>query len=117
MEDVERECAIHGVSKHFIRGPGKGYRCSKCSGDAVARRRRKLKQLAVDHLGGECSSCGYRKCIEALEFHHTDPSNKDFGISNSGATRSFEKIKLELAGCILLCANCHREEHYRLRNI
>lgn len=56
--------------------------------------------------------CGYSKCIAALDFHHTDPSKKDFGISSGGYTRSFEKIKDELDKCILVCANCHRELHY-----
>jgi predicted HNH restriction endonuclease len=28
---------------------------------------------------------------------------------------NFEKVKSELDKCILLCANCHREEHARER--
>lgn len=56
-------------------------------------------------------SVGYNKCIAALEFHHLDPNEKDFGIASSGATRTFEKIKVELDKCIMVCANCHREIH------
>jgi formate-dependent nitrite reductase cytochrome c552 subunit len=52
-----------------------------------------------------------------LEFHHLEPSEKDFGIGSKGHTRSFEKIKLELDKCNLLCANCHREEHSKLRKV
>ena len=32
--------------------------------------------------GGKCIRCGYDKCLKALEFHHLDPSQKDFTISN-----------------------------------
>ncbi len=56
-------------------------------------------------------SCGYNKCLSALEFHHIDPLKKDFNISQFRTT-SFESIKKELDKCDLLCANCHREIHY-----
>lgn len=46
-----------------------------------------------------------------MEFHHKDPSKKDFGISSAGTTKSFERIKLELDKCDLLCSNCHKEIH------
>ena len=65
------------------------------------------KQKAVDYLGGKCSSCGYSKCLTALEFHHVNPSEKE--LYNSHWT--FERNKNELDKCVLLCANCHREEH------
>ena len=67
--------------------------------------------MAVSYKGGCCQVCGYDRCIEALEFHHLDPSQKDFGISKKGYTRSWEKVKEEVEKCILLCANCHREAH------
>lgn len=81
--------------------------CKKCQADRV----RKMKQKAIDYLGGSCSRCGYNKCNAALEFHHIDPSNKDITPSRLIARLSFKKIKEELDKCILLCSNCHREEH------
>ena len=36
-----------------------------------------MKQ-AVKLLGGKCCICGYDKCIDALVFHHRDPSIKEF---------------------------------------
>lgn len=77
----------------------------------VQRRREKVKHMAVEYKGGKCERCGYNKCIEALEFHHLDPSEKDFAISSKGYTRSWESVKNELDKCIMLCANCHREIH------
>ena len=55
------------------------------------------------------------KSIRALQFHHLDPTQKDFGIS--GTTKSFEKLKPELDKCVLLCANCHGEVHEGLLDI
>ena len=83
--------------------------------DAVRKRRKKLRLMAVEYKGGRCSICGYDRCLEALEFHHLDPSHKDFGISDKGYTRSWEKVKKELDQCVILCANCHREVHAGLQ--
>lgn len=75
--------------------------------------RQKIKEKAVEYKGGKCSNCGYNKCIWAFEFHHLDPSEKDFGISKY-STLSWNRIKVELDKCIMLCANCHRELHYEI---
>lgn len=82
----------------------------------VSERRRKLKDMAIEYKGGKCEKCGYNKCNGALEFHHLNPEEKDFSISSSGTTKSFERIKIEIDKCILVCANCHREIHYLNNN-
>ena len=68
------------------------------------------KEYGIKYLGGKCSSCGYDKCADALDFHHLDPSLKDV---NAKYIRSWskERIRDELDKCVLLCANCHREVH------
>lgn len=78
---------------------------------AVQIRREKVRQMAVEYKGNGCNVCGYNRCINALEFHHLDPTKKDFGISAKGYARSWEKVKKEIDKCVLLCANCHREFH------
>jgi 5-methylcytosine-specific restriction endonuclease McrA len=77
---------------------------------AVARRRRIVKQKAVQIFGGRCLRCGYNKCLRALHFHHVDPASKEFGIADKGSTRAWSKTEAELKKCILLCSNCHAEE-------
>tara|TARA_R110000824_G_scaffold242992_2_gene431633 strand:- start:94 stop:324 length:231 start_codon:yes stop_codon:yes gene_type:complete len=67
---------------------------------------------AIKLLGGKCCGCGYNKCASALEFHHTDPSKKEFIIGSCKYGRS--KMLEEAKKCILLCANCHREFHANL---
>jgi len=85
--------------------------CKSCILESNKIRQRKTKELAVAYKGGECIICGYKKCIAALDFHHIDPTSKDKDYFNqrAGLTKS---LKLELDKCVLLCANCHREEHY-----
>ena len=82
---------------------------------AVRKRRRRIREKAIEYKGGRCQICGYGKCSEALEFHHLDSSGKDFGISDRGHTRSWKRITAELDKCVLLCANCHREVHNGLQ--
>ncbi len=76
---------------------------------AVAKRRRRIKELAVEYKGGKCQVCGYDKYQGALDLHHLNQAEKSFGIGDDGYTRSWEKIKAEVDKCILVCANCHRE--------
>ncbi|MBP6974789.1 MAG: hypothetical protein KBB54_02490 [Candidatus Pacebacteria bacterium] len=78
---------------------------------AVVKRRKKLKDMAIEYGGGNCQVCGYDRCKRALSFHHKEPSQKDFGLSSRGLTRSWEKTKTEIDKCILVCANCHMEIH------
>ena len=75
------------------------------------RRKQGRKNKLVQKLGGACYVCNYSKCNAALDFHHKDPNEKDFAISRYiGKTE--EEINLELTKCVLLCANCHFEEHH-----
>ena len=78
---------------------------------AVQRRRKLIRQMAIEYKGGRCQICGYDRCPDALEFHHQDPSQKNFGISVKGYARSWIKVRQEIEKCILICANCHRELH------
>jgi len=115
---MEKLCPVHGLVKYNVykAGPYTKYRCGQCQNAAVNKRRKQLKVEAVNYLGGACLDCDYSKTISALEFHHVDPHQKEFGISTSGGTKSLERLKVELDKCILLCANCHREEHARLED-
>lgn len=75
---------------------------------AVAKRRRKIKEMAIAYKGGKCQACGYNKYQGALDLHHVN-GKKEFSIGDKGYTRSWEKVREELDKCILVCSNCHRE--------
>lgn len=76
----------------------------------VATFRRRTKEKAVAYKGGKCVVCSYDRCISAMDFHHLDPKEKDFGLSQN-MSKAWNKIEEELDKCVLLCANCHREVH------
>ena len=103
---------------HLCENEAKRKYCSpKCKSKAgVHRYRKRLKRRAVEYMGGKCVKCGYDKCVEALGFHHEDPSIKDFGISAGGMSRKWEDIKRELDKCICVCSNCHIEIHAEINN-
>ena len=77
---------------------------------AVTIKRRAVKKALVKYKGGKCKICGYNKCMRALEFHHLDPSKKDFHPSKC-LTKSMSLLKEEADKCILVCSNCHAEIH------
>lgn len=113
---ILKECKKHGLTEFILRADER-YRCKKCASEAVQKRREKTKELLVEYKGGKCEICGYDRCVEALEFHHINPEEKDFGIGQKGYTRSIEKNKAEVDKCLLVCANCHREIHNGLIDI
>lgn len=78
---------------------------------AVAKRRKRLKEMAIELKDGKCIFCGYNRTNAALDFHHIDGKSKEFGISVDGITRSWQRVTKELEKCVLVCANCHREIH------
>jgi hypothetical protein len=88
-------------------------RSASPSKNALRMRKWRLnaKQILVEQKGGKCSKCGYNKCIGALDFHHPEgEEKKDRSILMN--VRSLEKVIEDAEPLILLCANCHREEHY-----
>jgi transposase len=101
-------CKHHGATEFLLEGRG-AFRCLQCRRAAVARRRRRVKQILVDEAGGACQLCGYRRFVGALHFHHLEPSAKQFSLAAEGATRSLHAARQEAKKCTLLCANCHAE--------
>ncbi|HEX3435103.1 MAG TPA: helix-turn-helix domain-containing protein [Solirubrobacteraceae bacterium] len=106
--EMALHCARHGKTS-FRLSRAAGYRCAKCSAEAVSRRRRKVKRVLVKEAGGSCRICGYDRCVAALEFHHVDRASKMFSLSHRGVARSLARAREEAGKCVLLCANCHAE--------
>lgn len=108
---LEAECPTHGSTTFVIQKCGKVI-CRKCRATRVVVRRRKNKEALAQEAGGKCLRCGYDTFIGALQFHHLDPKEKQFGLAQNGSTISLDALREEAKKCILLCANCHAEvEH------
>lgn len=120
VSETERRCAdckiVKPIDNFYVRkNRGDYYHyCKECANNETIKRYRQNKLNAVNYKGGKCIKCGYDKCIDCLEFHHTNPTLKDFTISHHKG-KILESIKNELDKCILLCKNCHGEEHFNLR--
>lgn len=76
---------------------------------------RKLRTLAkkiklTKLFGGKCNKCGYDKYY-LLQFHHIDPSTKEFEIGRNDYR--FSRLIKEANKCILLCPRCHMLEHIK----
>jgi len=72
------------------------------------------KQLYLEYKGEKCEKCEYNENPSSLAFHHKDKSEKLFNI-NKFRIRFISDldnyITEELDKCIILCHNCHNEEH------
>ena len=115
----ENICPICG--ENFITYAVNKKYCPNCvpvassAAESLKWKNRAVKHQLVLYKGGVCQKCGYGKCEGALQFHHLNPEEKEFTISQinfNGTSMTMEKLKQEVDKCILLCANCHAEEHY-----
>lgn len=102
------ECRRHGTTEFVLEGRGY-YRCKRCRAAGVAKRRRRVKRKLVEEAGGKCVLCGYSRWLGALQFHHLEPSDKEFHLAHRGHSRAIAKSRAEMRKCALLCANCHAE--------
>ncbi len=71
-----------------------------------AHRLRK-RQRCVDYLGGVCAVCGRP---DDLEFHHIDPSRKEFNIDH-WLNRRWDILRAEVDKCELRCDEHHKIAH------
>lgn len=79
--------------------------------EKVRINRQALKIEAIKYKGGCCEDCKgvFHPCV--MQFHHIEPHTKEANPSFF-LRGSFEKAKLELDKCVLLCANCHMVRHH-----
>ena len=82
-------------------------RLRKQASDWQREKGRKNKLKAIAYLGGHCADCKNEFPPYVYEFHHLDPTIKEFTITRIMG-RKWENIVPELNKCVLLCANCHK---------
>lgn len=81
---------------------------AKLSNPKSADKFRKWKQS----LKEKCQHCGENHPA-VLEWHHLDPSKKEATLAKVLNRKAYIR---ESEKCIILCANCHRKEHWKIRN-
>lgn len=112
----EKQCLICG-NAFRPKTPAANLRqcCYECMPDGIQLTRGDFLGKLKKARGGKCVRCGYNTCIKALEFHHIDPTQKDFTISNDHF--KLKEAVEESKKCILICSNCHKELHDGMWNI
>lgn len=78
----------------------------------VRNRDKKVKNWLKEYKATlKCEKCeeNHPAC---LEFHHINPQEKKFSIGRMDCL-SWRLLRAEIAKCHVLCANCHRKEHYK----
>jgi hypothetical protein len=103
-------CELCGREYRYDHAKGHTKRvCNSCKTNREPARGR-WKALLAELKAGGCELCGYNRCQRALTFHHLDPTTKRFHIAGNH-TRKPDAIRAEVAKCVLVCENCHRELH------
>jgi hypothetical protein len=108
IKDPEKRKAAHKKYMREVWYPNN----QKTHGVRVALNKRQRRDwFAGLKVGKMCATCG-EKHPACLDFHHSDPSLKEFSVAEAvsrGLSR--DKIIKEMAKCVVLCANCHRKHH------
>jgi hypothetical protein len=89
---------------------GRARRAADLEGHREADRRRTAASYVMQRKAevGRCQRCGYDRCLAALDWHHVDPSTK---AEKDLRRKPRDVVDAELAKCVLICSNCHKEAH------
>jgi hypothetical protein len=92
----------------------KWYANNKQAAKAAVKQRKEEIRLWFNEYKAtlKCSYCS-EKDPACLDFHHIDPAEKAINVPWAVDWGwSVERIKREIDKCIVLCANCHRKNHW-----
>jgi hypothetical protein len=114
-----KQCAKCNQSKPYTdfyeqrdRKSGYSY-CKQCFNKYCMQRWTQAKIDAVIYKGSRCEDCSLsypNEPYQIFDFHHLDPSVKDFDWNKMRLVSKTRRLA-ELDKCVLLCANCHRKRH------
>lgn len=104
--------------QHYCKACASGKIRTAYDAKYAARVRARTHERYTDHRAliekfksdsGGCALCTENEPA-CLDFHHTDPTKKDFVISARN-NRSIKSLLREIAKCIIVCRNCHAKIH------
>lgn len=83
--------------------------------DRIRDWRQNTKQKLVEGFSGKCGHCDLLDHHCVYDFHHLDPTHKDFTLTKQ--IRSWAALVQEAHKCVMLCAPCHRKVHAGVINL
>lgn len=83
-----------------------------CKRHYASRRRKVIRAVCIEALGGCCMRCGGTFPHPVYDFHHPNRADKLFTIGSKIGVVSIARMAEEVSRCLLFCANCHRIELY-----
>lgn len=84
--------------------------CKPCLYKFQMKRWNDRKEDAIKYLGNKCNKCGFIGHPALFDFHHRDPSSKEFDWGKM-RLKKWSLVTDELDKCDMLCCMCHRMEH------
>lgn len=113
QKKIRPNCRQCRINRPESGSPFCGEECRKISHRERARERRS-KHVKKFHIYKEsigCQHCGFNAFGGALDFHHKEERGMSRITATQWISQSTRTIE-ELNRCTLLCANCHRKEHF-----
>lgn len=107
------KCIVVGCDNEINGKGAHGY----CSSHYKSYVRRDFWETVIEKKGGVCQRCGRAYHAVVFDLHHRDKSQKSFTVSVGIGRLSKGKLMDEAEKCDLLCANCHRMEHFDGSNL
>lgn len=80
-------------------------------GEEWRKKDRERRRLFNEKWKHPCEKCGESR-LYLIQFHHIDPSQKEFCIGAQATSRNDDVLSAEVKKCVCLCSNCHDEFHY-----
>ena len=108
LQGVCRVCQKEYRRTHYVANKQKYIEKSKLYKENFLQWYEGLKQTL------RCQSCGESRWW-VLDFHHTNPNEKDDDIADLVRLCNKKKVLEEISKCQVLCSNCHRDLHYQLK--
>ena len=75
-----------------------------------AKRKRQAQQFKEWKSNFKCAMCPEDEVV-SLDFHHLNPSEKEFELSKMMLQYSLKRLQEEAKKCIVVCKNCHAKIH------
>ena len=105
MPYSDRDTQLEAQKEHYQKNK------SKYKANLYAKRKRNFEYMLSLKSKSKCARCeeNHPAC---LDFHHLDPNSKIKTVAKMLSDVSLKTLQEEISKCILLCANCHRKEHW-----